>query len=223
MSRPLRWLADLVSKNLGWKLLSLVMAVILWALVSSEPELSTFTTVQLEYKNLPEDLEIASEPVSRVSLELRGSSAVLSALNDAGAHPAVILDMSNVLPGERTFTVNDRNVKLQRGVSLVRAQPSQVRFIFERRMTRPIPVVVRFAGAGANGYTVASKTVDPPTLTVTGPASHVARISGADTDPVDLAGVVGSSQFRVNAYVNDPYVRFQSYPQVTVTVTMRKN
>lgn len=217
-----RGMVDLLTKNVGWKLLSLLVAAILWALVASEPEISTFTTVQLEYKNLPEDLEIASEPVARVSLELRGSAAVLSALNENGNRPAVLLDMSSVLPGERTFTINDDSVKLTRGVTLVRAQPSQVRFTFERRLTRRIPVVVRFAGSGASGYLVASETVDPAELTVVGPASHVARISGVSTDPIDVSGVVGTSQFRVNAYVDDPYVRFQSAPQVAVTVTMRK-
>jgi len=104
----------------------------------------------------------------------------------------------------------------------VLARPSQVRFAFERRLTRRIPVVVRFNGVGAHGYAIASQQVTPPELTVVGPASHVARIDAANTDPVDVSSVVGTSEFRTNAYVNDPYVRFQSSPQVTVTVTMRK-
>jgi YbbR domain-containing protein len=222
MRRILRWLRDLVSKNVGWKLLSLVMATVLWALVASEPELSTFSTVQLEYKNLPEDLDIASEPVPQIALELRGSSGILSALSDSGTRPAVILDMGNALPGERTYTIGDGNVKLPRGVRLVQAQPSQVRFSFERRLNRLVPVVVRFNGDGAHGYVIASQQVNPQNLMVEGPASHVARITGANTDPVDVTNVVGTSQFRSNAYVNDQYVRFQSSPQVTVTVTMRK-
>ena len=44
----------------------------------------------------------------------------------------------------------------------------------------------------------------------------------AVTDPVDVATVVGSSEFRVNAYLEDPYVRFRSSPQVTVSVAMKK-
>lgn len=222
MRRPLRWLLDLVSKNVGWKLLSLAMAVMLWVLVASEPELSTFTSAQLEYKNLPDDLEMSSDPVATVSLELQGSSGVLSALTDSSTRPAVILDMSGVFAGERTFTIDNGSVKLPRGVRLVRAQPSQVRFTFEHRLSKQVPVVVRFNGDGANGYIVSGKQVEPATLTVVGPASHVARIRAADTDPVDVSGVVGTSQFRTNAYTHDPYVRFQSSPQVTVTVTMRK-
>lgn len=220
--RALQWLWTLVSRNIGWKLLSLAMAVVLWALVASEPEFSTFATVQLAYKNLPDDLEIASEPVPSIALELRGASGLLRGIGEGGVRPAVILEMSSVLPGERTFTIGDGNVKLSRGVRLVRAIPSQVRFTFDRRLIRRVPVVVRFNGEGAHGYAVAGQEVDPRELSIVGPASHVSRILAASTDPVDVSNVVGASQFRTNAYVNDPYIRFQSSPQVTVTVTMRK-
>ena len=86
LQRALRWTLQLVFHNFGWKLLSLAIAVVLWALVASEPELSEFATVRLEYRNLPDDLEISSDPVSSVSLELRGPSGEL---RGAGRrHPA---------------------------------------------------------------------------------------------------------------------------------------
>ena len=217
----LQWILRLVFHNFGWKLLSLAAAVVLWALVASEPELSTFATVRLEYRNLPDDLEISSDPVGSVSLELRGPSGELRAAGD-GIQPAVVLEMSDVRPGERTFTIGAGNVKLARGVRMVRSIPSEVRFLFERRMVRFVPVVVRIAGQGQNGYTVAHQSVAPDRLAIAGPSSHVARITAAVTDPVDLSSVVGTSEFRVNAFVEDSFVRFQSSPQVVVTVTMKK-
>ena len=217
----LRWTLRLVFHNFGWKLLSLAIAVVLWALVASEPELSTFETVRLEYRNLPDDLEISSDPVGPVSLELRGPSGELRSAGD-GIRPAVVLDMSDVQPGERTFAIGAGNVKLARGVRMVRSIPSEVRFIFERRMVRSVPVVVRTSGQGQNGYTVAHQSVTPDRLEIAGPSSRVARIAAAVTDPVDLSSAVGTSQFRVNAFVEDSFVRFQSSPQVVVTVTMKK-
>jgi hypothetical protein len=50
----------------------------------------------------------------------------------------------------------------------------------------------------------------------------VGRIGAVDTDRVDVSSVVGSSEFRVNAFVEDPYVRFAASPQVTVVVTMKR-
>ena len=219
--KALRWLLRLVFENFAWKALSIIIAVAIWALVASEPELSTFATARLEYKNLPDDLEIASEPVAEISLELRGPSGELRGIGD-GVKPVVILDMSGITAGERTFAVDEGNLRLNRHVRLVRAIPSEVRFDFERRMVRLIPVQVRITGEGRNGYEVAVRQSNPGDLTVVGPASHVARLVAAVTDPVDVSTVVGTKEFRVNAFIEDPYVRFRTPPQVAVTVTMKK-
>jgi hypothetical protein len=217
--RYVRW----VTENFGWKVLALAIAVALWALVASEPELSAFVTVPLAYKNLPQDLEISAEPVNSISLELRGPSGELRSLGEAGGlRPAVIIDMAGVEQGERTYPIGDGNVKLARGVRLVRAIPSEARFEFERRRSRIVDVVPRFGGDGMNGYQVDHFTVEPRQLEVVGPASRVARISSVVTDRVDVSSVVGASEFHVNAFVDDPYVRFSGSPQVTVAVTMKK-
>ena len=217
------WTLGLVFQNFGWKLLSLAIAVAIWALVASEPELSTFTPVQLTYKNVPDDLEISLEPLTTLTLELRGPSFALRGLGTSGNRPAVVLDLSGARTGPHTYTVGGDNVQLPRGVRLVRAIPSQVRFDFEPRLSINVPVVARFAGEGHDGYHVAHCTISPPTLRIAGPASHVRRIQQAVTDPVNVASVVGSSQFRVNASVDDPYVRFESSPQVAVKVVMSKH
>jgi hypothetical protein len=216
------WTLRLIFENIGWKLLSLAAAATIWAMVATEPELSTFATTQVEYKNLPSDLEIGSSPLTSVMLELRGPSGQLSGIGDASLHPQIILDMSAAVPGERTFTVEDSVVKLPRGVRLVRAMPAQIRFDFERRFEASVPVTVRVTGEGHDGYFVASQSAQPARLGIVGPASHVARVTEAITDAVDVSQVVGTSEFRVNAFLNDPYVRFQGSPQVEVSVTMKK-
>ena len=216
------WTLRLIFENIGWKLLSLAAATTIWAFVATEPELSTFASAPVEYKNLPNDLEIGSTPLTSVLLELRGPSGQLGGTAEASLHPQVILDMSAAAPGERTFTVGDGAVKLPRGVRLVRAEPSQVRLDFERHADASVPVVVRVTGEGHDGYFVASQNVQPSRLQIVGPASHVARVTQAVTDAVDVSQVVGTSKFRVNTFLDDPYVRFQGSPQVEVSITMKK-
>jgi len=223
MMRALKKLGGLLVRNFWWKLLSLAVATVLWAVVWSEPELSTFPVVPVEYKNLPEDMEFSAEPVSSVKLELRGPAGELSGMAGAGAvHPQVILDLASVEPGHRTFPVGDGNVKLPRGVRMAGSIPSQIRLEFDRRMVRTVPVEVRISGERQNGYHVASRQADPRELTIVGPAARVAGVQSATTDNVDVSSLVGSARFRVNAFVQDPYVRFQSAPQVTVTITMKR-
>lgn len=219
MRRYLKWLTE----NFWWKVLSLVIAFLLWWVVASEPELSVFVTVPLTYKNLPDELEISAEPVNSISLELRGPSGELRNLGDTGTlRPAIIVDMAGVRSGERTFPIGDGNVRLARGVRLIRAIPSEARFEFERRATRNVKVVPRFSGEGANGYSVERFSVEPARLQVVGPTSRVERITSVVTDPLNVASADGTSRFRVNAFVEDPYVRFTGPPAVTVDVTMKK-
>jgi YbbR domain-containing protein len=219
----MRWvksLVDLVTQNFWWKLLSLAIAVVVWGLVANEAELSTFVTVSVEYKNLPEELEISSDPVSSVKLELRGPSGELRDVDSRGNRPEVILDMSKVRTGEQTFPIGDGSVKLMRGVTLVRAIPSEVRFTFERSLERTVKVVPRFTER--SGFEVADFRVSPDSMHIAGPASRVNNVGSVQTDPVNIPGKAGSFEFPVNTFLDDPYIRFKGVARVTVTVDVRK-
>src|ERR1039457_352420 len=80
------------TQNIGWKLLSLAAAVVLWISVASEPELATFISVRVEYKNLSPDIEIDSDVVETVLLEVRGPSGEMGSLPEERRRYAVVLD-----------------------------------------------------------------------------------------------------------------------------------
>lgn len=222
IGRFARGLFGLVFNRFWWKLMSLALAVIIWATVASEPELSTFATTQVEYKNLPSDLELVSNPVTTVLLELRGPSGELLGLGGQSVHPQIILDFSSATPGAHTYGIADGVVRLPRGVHFVSAIPSQVHFSFEVRAEATVPVQPSFAGEGVNGYVVSSSTVNPETVRITGPTTHVTATHAALTDPVDVSNAVGTASYRVTAFIPDPYVRIDGPTQVSVTVTMKK-
>jgi len=207
----------LLVHNFWWRLLALVIAVAIWAVVASEPELSTFTTVPIEYRNLPHDLEMSSAPVESVTLELRGPAGELSGIRESRS-PSVVLDMSDITPGAHRFTVDNGDVRLARGVHLERAIPPEVRLEFDWRLERAVPIQVRFASAAPAHY-----QVSPAQLTIVGPARRVQGVSSAVTDRLDVSSVRGTAALHVHAFVDDPYIRFQSSPDITVTVTTRKN
>jgi len=211
-----------LTHNFGWRVLALVIAVAIWAVVASEPELSTFLTVPVEYRNLPDDLEMSSLPVETVTLELRGPAGELGSLSD-GRSPSVVLDMSGITPGVHRVSIDGGDVRLAHGVRLVRSIPSEARFEFDHRLTRTVSIKARFTGQGQQGYVVANYRLEPAQVVIVGPAQHVARVTTVLTDPVDVSGLVGTAQIHVHAFVEDPYVRIQSKPEVIVNVAMKKS
>ncbi len=149
--------------NIGWKLLSLAAAILLWISVAAEPELATYISVHVEYKNLTPGVEINSDVVETVYLEVRGPAEALR-LPEASRRSAVVLDMADIEPGQHTFTIDSGDVRLPRGVQLVRAIPAQIRLNFEPAATRSVPVEVRFAAglaARPAGHRIYGRTFRP--------------------------------------------------------------
>jgi len=114
-----------LTRNLGWKLLSVSLAVLLWIAVEGEPVLVTVQSVPVYYRNVDPALALVSNPPVTVRLELRGSSDVLGPDNLASV--AVLLDLAGETgPGDKAFPIARSNVSLPTGVTFVRADPTQV-------------------------------------------------------------------------------------------------
>ena len=212
----------LVTRNFGWKLGSLALSVLLWFAILGEPELVTTHTAPILYKNLPQGLLIGSDALDQVRVELRGPSGKLSP--DKLAETAVLLDLSDVKgPGERTFTLSDADFHFPQGVAFLRSVPSQLRVRFARMVSRTVPVNVRIYAPPPEGYRIVHQETVPDALRIAGPEGRVASVTSAETDAIDLSGVVASKEIKVNAFISDPQVRFEMSPAVTVKVTVEKN
>lgn len=203
-----------------WKLLSLCAAVAIWVAVASEPDLATVMRAPVQYRNYPSNLEISSDIVANVRLELTGVSGRLKEFSASPA--AVVLDFSGVHgPGERTFNIDASTIKLPRGVQMVRAVPAQLRFVFEPRVTRAVPVHIEWSGALPAGERIASVQEQPQTLQVVGPKSKVDQVRWVSTDPVDLQALKSGTPVTTSPYIAEAQVRFANFQPVRVTAILK--
>ena len=120
-----------LTRNLGWRLLSVLLAVLLWVAVEGEPELVTLQPVPVFYRNVESNLALVANPPVSVRIELRGAADVLS--RDNLANVAVLLDLAGLTePGEKVFPVTRANITLPAGVRFVRSDPPELRLHLDR-------------------------------------------------------------------------------------------
>ncbi len=206
-----------LTRNAGWKALSVLIAFLIWLNVASQPELATIVSVPVVYKNYPPDLDISSDIASSIRLEARGPSRQLRSLSDSRI--AAVIDFASVkAPGERTFTLSAKELNLPRGIDLMRTVPAQLRFRFENRMTRMIPVDIPSSGALPAGVVMDGEQVQPPELEVTGPESHVLAVKRLIADPLDLTRVNGNTERSLTVYAPDAELHFVTKSQVKVEI-----
>jgi YbbR domain-containing protein len=210
---------QLLTRNLGWKFLSLLIAMVLWLAVAREPEVATSLSVPVEFKNMRDDLDISGNLPDRVRLEVRGPSGRLS--RDSLATVAVVLDLSDAEAGERTFQIRGRNLNLPAGVVFYRAVPSQLTLRFEQLTIKVDPVILVFVNKPA-GYRIASQQFSPSTVRIRGSEDRVQAIDQIKTDPIDLSGVAGEKVFHTHLNVGDAQVRLDGPTELTVRVKLEK-
>jgi YbbR domain-containing protein len=211
----------MLTQNLGWKLLSVLLAFALWVAIGRDPETETSVVARVHYMNLASDLDISSGLPGEITLELRGPSRRLQQANPASVN--VILDFAHVQgPGERSFDITAKDAHLPLGVSFSRAIPAQIRLQFDRVLTRDVPVEARYSGAPTAGYEVLRAELQPAVLRVSGPESHVSGVATLQTDPIDLSGIVGERSGRVHVFTGDPQVQLVTESAVLYKVTVQK-
>ena len=210
---------QLLTRNLGWKVASLLIAFALWIAIAREPELATSLSIPIEFKNIPDDLDIGSNVPDRIHIEVRGPSGRLS--RDNLSDLAVVLDLSGAHTGERTYTIHPSNTNLPAGVEFYRAVPSQITLHFDRVMTQEVPVVPVYSKT-PDGYRVRAYQLKPARVRIRGPEERVKAIASVGTDPVDLTGVVSQKEFRTSVNLGDAQVRLEVPVTVTLKVTLEK-
>jgi hypothetical protein len=120
-----------LTRNLGWKVLSVVLAVFLWVAVEGEPELVTVQSVPVFYRNVEPSLALVANPPVTVRLEMRGATGVLSRENLSSV--SLLLDLAGIAePGEKVFPVSRANVTLPAGVTFVRSDPPELRLHLDK-------------------------------------------------------------------------------------------
>jgi hypothetical protein len=210
-----------LTRNFGWKLASLALAVLLWSAVVGEPELVTVQAVPVLYRNLPHDLLLLSDTPGDVQAELRGPSGRLTRATLSEVFAA--LDLSRVTaPGEQTFTLAATDFSLPQGVTFLRAVPSQLRLNFDRMLLKNVPVQIRLKGMPAAGYRVTAQSAEPAELGISGPESRIRSVQDAETDLVDIEGSTHGVERMVNAFVADPRAQFQKPSAINVKISIEK-
>jgi YbbR domain-containing protein len=208
------------TRNLGWKFLSLLIAVALWVAVAREPEVATSIAVPVDFKNPPDDLDIDGNLPDRVRLEVRGPSGRLT--RDNLSSVAVVLDLSDALPGERTYSIRGRNLNLPSGVDFYHAVPSQVTLHFSQLVTKEEKVQPVYVNRPP-GYRIVSQQFSPTRVRIRGSQDRLNAITQIRTDAMDLSDVAGEHVFHTHLNLGDPQVRILDVPlDVAVRVKLEK-
>lgn len=175
---PLDW------RNNSVKLLSLLLAFILWVYVSSEqnPVREKLVNVNLGHTGLGQNYLIAGGMPEVVRVRVQGNRTQLDNLV-AGDFKALV-NIPEGKTGEISLPVQ---ITAPAGVRVTQVNPEEVRINVDRIEERQVSVTVSLRGTPAQGFTATAPVYQPTTVLVRGPSRVISEINQA-TAIVDITG-----------------------------------
>jgi YbbR domain-containing protein len=202
--------------NVGLKVLSVALAVLLWYMVAGQKQAERSLRVALEFQNIPEQLELIGEPPSTADIRVRGASGALGQLRSGDL--VASMDVASARAGRRMFHLTPEDVTVPTGIRVLSVVPSTVTLMFERSASKVVPVVPQIEGDPAPGFVRGDVHVTPREVEIVGPESIVKSMTEATTEPVVLTNARARVRDVLTIGVLDPVVRLRIPRSAVVTV-----
>lgn len=184
-----------LGKNLPLKVLSVVLALFLWILISrgeggERMEISLGLPVELH--NLPPEMEVVQGPVERVDVRMSGPRRIVSRVSKQGIF--VPLDLKGAAEGETTFELFTSDIKVPERVTVTRVSPSSITVTLEKTAKKEVAIVIPVKGTPEKGFRAGQPEVTPDRIQIKGPRSRLGAIQSLTTTPVSVEGASSDVQ-----------------------------
>ncbi len=212
-------LRKLLFDNLGLKLVSLLLAFLLWFNVSSEQVVDRTVTVPVEFVNMPSNLEISNDYTKNLDVQV---STRRGSLSGANVNISAVVNLQDAPEGERIIPITEANIRKPDGVAIQNISPSRITLTLEKTRSKLVRVEPQISGKPAPGFQMTQVTVTPAEIMVSGPESRVQHATRAITEPIDISNVKGSVEHEVNVDVPDAKLRIDRVSPVRVEILIEE-
>jgi hypothetical protein len=168
------------------KLVCIALAVVLWAIVSSQNIESVDITVPVSAVNLSPEYAVVSMQKKTATVKVRGNKDLMKTVSRKMV--TIEVDLKNPVIGKNqkyplVLEKNEEYANLD-----FELKDDKIQITVEKKISKIVPVRVSAAGKGAdNLIPVQFKTI-PQFITVTGPESIVSNVPFVETETLPLNG-----------------------------------
>ncbi len=167
-------------KNVIPKLVSILLAVVLWGYLTSTKSGDIRFKLPLTYRNLDQTLTVSHPSNKYFMVRLKGRKDDLKSINSRNIK--VFVDLSTVKVGEyNSYPVRVEKIDVPEELE-VDVNPAEVKLYVEKKSYRNVPVLARTSGDPEKGFVLGRIKVNPETVRIAGAANLISSIEFLKTE-----------------------------------------
>ena len=202
-------------RNVGLKVVALLLGALLWFTVSGQQGELAVPDVPVVYINKPDGFEI-TEQTNFVDVHVRGLDSQLRAIQARDFKATV--DLTSTRLGPQQIPIRTDEVTAPLGVEVQQVDPGSVMVLLEVSGAANLPVHPNIDGVPQPGFVVSETTVEPASVAVLGPARRLSAASAATTDRVLIQGASSTVTQSVKVGIADAALRLREPTSARVVV-----
>ncbi|HWR61798.1 MAG TPA: CdaR family protein [Clostridia bacterium] len=185
----------LINKNITKRILSIMLALLLWVYVITEqnPDITKDIIIPVKLVNTvfleESNMILVSDPSSfKLTLKIKGKNKVLEKLNESTVE--AVADME----GHRLKGDNFLEIKINgipESVNILQKSSESLKVVLEQRVTTQKSVQINLMGNPQQGMAAMASLMVPSDVIIIGAESQIRKISSVRVD-VDIAGSAGA-------------------------------
>jgi YbbR domain-containing protein len=177
----------MVIANFGTKVVSVVIAVVLWGIVLGSRNVEVTKEIPLEVIT-PSDIVPANEIPDRIAFRLSGPKAFLRSILDRREEP-IRVNLSGAKPALVTYRFFSDNIRVPIGVKVLSINPTAILIKLEYLKRKDVPVRVELRGTPPEGFRVVKTEIRPEIVRIKGAESRVDSMTEIATTPIDVSNL----------------------------------
>ena len=210
-----KWTADW-----GFKLISLLFALLMWYFVVGEDKIDLTVYVPIEITNLPRNLVIANQYKQQLEVAVSGPRGLVRTISNQ--HITRTIDLTDAKPGTQIFQNRPESIHFPHGITLQRIQPANITLTIDNLLERELPIKAITTGEPAVGFRVAAITTKPSSLSLKAPAEALKVTDSLSTKPIDISGITSSISKQVSLDVIPEIEELVGESAITVNVVVKE-
>ncbi|RJO66081.1 MAG: hypothetical protein C4523_13435 [Myxococcales bacterium] len=207
-------------ENLGLKLFSLLIALLLWLFVLGAEDVTATVEVPLFFK-MPPDKVLVTDVPNKANVSVSGPWAAIKSWNADNLE--VEINLINADLGPSVVYLEEKRFQLPPSLKLTRVNPSEVAISLAKKASKQAPVVPVQTGTPALGYVVKSIKVMPDKVLIEGAESDIQIVDEVLTEEIDVAERKQSFTVMTKPVRLSKNISFPQKELLEVAVTIKKD
>lgn len=207
--------------NLGIKIFSLILAIILWIFVTSQERSEVGFSLPLQFKNIPESLEILRSSAEYLNVRISGPGAIVKGITPQQVQ--VTIDLKNAKEGQTYYQISQSDIPLPKGVELSRISPKDITVEMEKTLRKKVVITPVFLGKLPIDLKLDKAELSTKYVEISGPRSLIDLVNQIETTPIDLSSIVKDTEKEIALRPLAEPIRLIQKGPIYLTIQIKPN